>query len=52
MNAAMNTGVTSGEMRSLVQVIRSECGNERADAASAVLDKVLADRAKKAGKQP
>lgn len=51
MNAAMNTGVTPGEMRSLVQVIRSECGDARADAASAVLDKVLADRAKKVGKQ-
>ena len=47
MGAAMNTGITAGQMRGLVQVIRTECGAERADAAGAVLERVLASRAAK-----
>ena len=48
MNAAMNTGVSAAEMKSLVQVIRNECGNDRTDAAEAVLERVLRDREQKA----
>lgn len=48
MNAAMNTGVSASEMKSLVQVIRTECGSDRADAAEAVLERVLRDREQKA----
>jgi len=35
-------------MKSLVQVIRTECGSDRADAAEAVLERVLRDREQKA----
>ncbi len=44
MNAAMNTGVSEGQMLHLVELIRSERGTEQGDNAAVVLEQVLARR--------
>lgn len=51
MNAAMNTGISEGEMKEVVNVIETERGKERAGEASAVLTKVLAARAAKSAQK-
>jgi alkylhydroperoxidase/carboxymuconolactone decarboxylase family protein YurZ len=39
---ALNTGVTETELRALVSVLRVQVGQEQADRAAAIVDKVLA----------
>ena len=46
MNAAMNTGLNEGQMRSFISVLEERVGKNEAQAANAVLTKVLANRKK------
>ena len=40
----LNTGLTEGQLRGLVQVLRNEVGSRQADNAGRILDEVLRDR--------
>lgn len=44
LGAAMNTGLTEAQMRAFVAVLRSEVGEEQAEAASALLTEILTAR--------
>jgi alkylhydroperoxidase/carboxymuconolactone decarboxylase family protein YurZ len=45
-NAGFNVGLTQAQMRSLIAVLESQVGRTEAGNASAILDKVIATRAK------
>ena len=49
LNAAMNTGVTADEMADFIDAIKTEVGNDRADAANSILQTLLKQRAAKQG---